>query len=231
VKTAKVTDTAHEEFIPALRFHWLTALYDLVVRITCREKRFKTKMIELAGLEQGEIVLDVGCGSGTLSSMAKQREPSIKLTGVDADANILARARKKAAKARQSIEFIKAYSQDIPLSDSQFDVALSSLFFHHLQRKGKQDTLLEINRLLGKSGRIVIADWGKPTNLLMSLAFLVLRLFDGLSNTRDNARGDMPKLIAGAGFTEVQERATYMTFFGSMKIWTAISAMHAPKAG
>jgi len=210
------------KFIPALRFHWLTALYDLVVRFTCRENRFKTKMIELADFQPGEVVLDVGCGSGTLSSMIKQREPSLNVTGVDADENILARARAKSVRAGQSIDFIKAYSQKIPFSDERFDVVVSSLFFHHLQTKGKHDTLIEIKRLLNSSGRIVIADWGRPSNPLMYLAFLVLRLFDGLSNTSDNARGDIPKLIAGAGFSEVREKAHYMTLFGTMKIWVAV---------
>lgn len=219
----------NEGFIPALRFHWLTPLYDLIVKITCRETTFKSKLVELAEFNPNDVVLDVGCGSGTLSSMAKTAMPSISLTGIDADEKILTQARNKARKRGLHIDFLHAFSQQIPLSELTFSVTVSSLFFHHLHREEKKETLLEMNRLLRKSGRLVIADWGKPTNLAMHLAFLVVRLFDGMSSTSDNARGNMPGLIAEAGFTEVQERASFMTLFGSMKIWTAVKSGNESK--
>ncbi|MBX2943186.1 MAG: hypothetical protein KF860_12650 [Cyclobacteriaceae bacterium] len=56
-----------ESYIPALKFDWLTKLYDPVVGALMPEKQFKSALIEQASLEPGSRVLDFGCGSLTLS--------------------------------------------------------------------------------------------------------------------------------------------------------------------
>ncbi len=54
-------------YIPALRFNWLTEFYDPIVRATTRERTFKSRLIDEAEIEAGHRVLDLGCGTGTLS--------------------------------------------------------------------------------------------------------------------------------------------------------------------
>lgn len=45
----------HEQssYIPALRFHWLTRLYDLVFRWTMPEAVFRSELINQAGMKRG----------------------------------------------------------------------------------------------------------------------------------------------------------------------------------
>jgi ubiquinone/menaquinone biosynthesis C-methylase UbiE len=86
-------------FIPALRFHRLTPLFDAVVAVTVRDRTVKRRVIERAAIADGERVLDVGCGTGTLAIAAARAAPGVHVTGLDADPAILARARKKAAAA------------------------------------------------------------------------------------------------------------------------------------
>ena len=59
-----MTDRA---YIPPLRFHSLTNLYDAVLAWTMREKRFKRRLVVQANIHPGLRVLDLGCGTGTLT--------------------------------------------------------------------------------------------------------------------------------------------------------------------
>ncbi len=53
------------DFLPALRFRWLTPLYDPVLRMAIQEGTFKRRLVEQAKLGAGACVLDLGCGTGT----------------------------------------------------------------------------------------------------------------------------------------------------------------------
>ena len=101
-----------QHFIPALRFDALTRLYDPVVAITSREHGFKRRLIEHARIKDGESVLDLGCGTGTLAIEVKKERPKAKVSGIDADRLILERAKEKAKDAGVKISF----QQGLPTS-------------------------------------------------------------------------------------------------------------------
>lgn len=61
-----------DRYVPALRHDWLTPFYDVIVKFTTRERRFKRALIGQARLEPGLRVLDVATGSGTLALWMKQ---------------------------------------------------------------------------------------------------------------------------------------------------------------
>lgn len=120
------------EYIPALSVNWLTPYYDAVVAATTRERMFKHALIEQAGVESGQEVLDLASGTGTLAIWLKQAEPGALVTGVDGDQAILSIARRKALKANVTVKFDHALSNNLPYPDAHFDRIVSSLFFHHL---------------------------------------------------------------------------------------------------
>ena len=70
-------------FMPALRFHRLTPLFDLVAAVTVRDGELKRRVLACAALAPGEDVLDVGCGTGTLAVQAARAAPGVKVTGPD----------------------------------------------------------------------------------------------------------------------------------------------------
>src|SRR6266498_2948524 len=88
-----------EGYLPALRFRFLTRLYDPAIRLTTREGRFKRMLIDQAAAEPGQRILDLGCGTGTLAIDVKQRQPAAELIGLDADPEMLGQARRKAQDA------------------------------------------------------------------------------------------------------------------------------------
>jgi len=211
------------EFIPALRFKALTHFYDPVVRLTTRERSVKRALIELARVPQGATVVDLGCGTGTLTIWLKQQYPTARVIGLDADPAILEFARTKADVAGIDVEFINSNATDIPLHTGSVDRIVSSLFFHHLLPDIKKRVLSDALRVLAPSGELHVSDWGKPANILMRALFYPVRVLDGFRNTRENIQGLLPALIEEAGAGEVVEQALYNTMFGTLRLLRAVN--------
>ncbi|MEK6807196.1 MAG: class I SAM-dependent methyltransferase [Pseudomonadota bacterium] len=211
-----------DRYVPALAYDWLTPAYDTVVRLTTRESTFKSALLDQANLRVGQQVLDLACGTATLTIAAKQCQPGIEITGMDGDPAILARARTKAARAGVSIHFDPALSCATPYANGQFDRVLCSLFFHHLSTENKRRTFSEIARVLKPSGELHVADWGKAQNPLMRLAFCGIQLLDGFDNTADNVNGQLPALMRDAGFSGVSETRRFPTMWGTLSLYRAI---------
>jgi SAM-dependent methyltransferase len=206
-------------YIPALGYRWLTAAYDPIVRWATREQTFKAALVELIDRAHVERILDLGCGTGTLAILLAERFPDATIVGVDGDPDVLERAVRKRAAGHENLRFDLSRVDRLPYQDNEFDVVASSLVFHHLDRATKQVSLSESLRVLKPGGRLCLADWGKPPNALMRAAFLPVQLLDGFETTRDNVAGDIPRLIAAAGFSDPEEVARFSTPSGSLAIW------------
>lgn len=218
-----MTTTARQGpgYLPALRFARLTPLYVQLIALTMREGTFKRALLDRANLARGQRALDLGCGTGTLTLLAKRQHPGVAVFGLDADPQALAIARAKATRAGLDPMFDEGSATALPYPDDFFDRALSSLLLHHLTRDEKQRALAEAYRVLRPGGELHVADWGAPRNALMRVAFLAVRLLDGFATTADNARGDLPRLFRAADFEAVGECATYATPFGTLALYRA----------
>lgn len=207
-------------YVAALRFRALTALYDPVVAWTTREQTFKARLLDRAELQAGERLLDVGCGTGTLLVAAAEREPGLKLVGLDGDPDVLARAAAKAAAAGAVVELHQGDAGASRLADGSFDVVLSSLIFHHLTVPSKARAIAEISRMLRPGGRVVVADWGRPADPGQWLGFALVRLLDGTAVTRGH-REDIVATLLAEQFADVRETDVMRTVFGTLRIWSA----------
>lgn len=217
--------SAPSNYVPALGYRWLTPLYDSAVRWTTRERTFKRALLAQARLTPGLQVLDLACGTGTLSVWAKQAVPGTHIYGVDGDREVLGRARDKAERAGVEIEFQSGLADQLPYSDASFDRILCSLFFHHLDADGKRRAFAEARRVLNPGGELHVADWGKAANPLMRLAFYGIQLLDGFPNTADNVEGGLPEFMRAAGFQDVAETRQFSTMWGTLSLYRA----NAPK--
>ena len=192
-----------------------------MVAATTREGHFKNRVLDRAAVQNGERVLDLACGTGTLALEVLERAPGARVTGVDADPEILERARRKADKAGAEVAFDEGMSTELPYADETFEVLLSTLFFHHLRDEAKRDTADEIARVVRPGGRVVVADWGRPQDPLMRAAFLPVQLLDGFANTGGNLAGALPGILAGAGLDHVEVTDRIRTPLGTIEVVTA----------
>lgn len=208
----------NEKYIPALSYDWLTPFYDPVVRLTTRDDVFKKALVEQASIEADHRVLDLACGTATLTLLLKLDQPLAEVVGIDGDDKILAIAKKKAKSAGVDIQLDEGMSFDLPYVDEAFDRVTSSLFFHHLTRENKLKTMGEVARVLKPNGEFHVADWGLPANRLMKLTSRFIQLLDGFETTEDSFAGRLPILLTEAGFENVEETRAFNTLFGTIRL-------------
>lgn len=209
-------------FIPALRFDWLTRFYDPILRATLKEEPVKRRLVEQVGLRARHRVLDLGCGTATLTMMLAAACPEAEIVGLDADSRALAIARDKIRRAGVAVELVESRADEAPFPPASFDRIVSSLVFHHLDTEGKRRTLARARELLRPGGELHILDWGRAGGAVMRIAFLPVQLLDGFRTTTDNVRGRLPALIAEAGFDDVAETHRERTMLGVLSLYRAV---------
>lgn len=209
------------KYIPALRFKWLTPLYDALIGITMPEKNIKEQLIDYAAIADGINVLDFGCGTATLTIMAKQSHPGAKLTGIDVDAEILNKATQKIKEKKVDIFLLDYDGLKLPFQTNSFERVISCLVFHHLDTDTKQKALAEIFRVLNKNGQLHIADFGRSASWAQRTLFNMIRGLDGFKSTDANAKGLLPKFISDAGFKNIEIKKRFKTMFGEVQIISA----------
>lgn len=214
--------TGHSTYIPSLRYNWLTQFYDWLLSTFLRERTFKSTLIESIRPRTPKHILDIGCGTCTLSLMIEEAFPEACISGLDGDPVVLAIAKKKLTKAHSKIKLVQAMSYSMPLSNNLFHVVTCSLMLHHLNAEAKASTLRECYRVVQPNGTIAVADWGKPSNFLMRLVFYLVQLLDGFETTTDNVKGNIPSFIEKAGFSEVNELKKVDTFLGTISIYQGL---------
>lgn len=116
------------------------------------------------GLRDGMSVLEVGSGPGFITGQLLEMLPSSRLTCVDLDPVLLARARSYLADNAARVDFIEASILDTGLPDNSFDFAYARLIFQHLP--DRVGAAREILRLLKPGGRLVILDVDDDLNML-----------------------------------------------------------------
>ena len=210
-----MSESTTKPFIPALGVDWLTPFYDVVAWLL-GDRAVKERLIAQAAIAPGQDVLDLGSGTGTLALMVKEHHPDAHVTGVDIDPRIVAMARRKAATAAVDVRFVDGSATDPPFAPGSFDRVLTTLVLHHLTTPQKRAALAAARRLLRPGGELHVADWGRPQNALMRLAATSFRVFDGSETTAANLAGELPALIADAGFVDVRETEHRMTPFGTL---------------
>jgi ubiquinone/menaquinone biosynthesis C-methylase UbiE len=214
------TSQSHTErdYIPGMGKHYLLPFYDVAHRVFGL-RPIHQQMITLAGLRDGNQVLDIGCGTGNLLRSTGKRHPKAELTGLDPDPKALARAWRKARRAGLTMRLDRGFAQELPYPDGSFDRVFSSLMLHHLDSTSKDELLAEVQRVLRPDGLLVLAD----------------AVFDEHNHghrsrrpdlVRDNVGDRVAQRIAAAGFTVEPTRTTPLRIGGNVGVVLARPAAH-----
>src|SRR3954449_2787987 len=149
------------DYLPAFGKDSLLPFYDVLTRVLGMGKLYDN-LVAQAGLTDGLRVLEIGCGTGNVTTRAKRVAPGADVVGTDPDPLALARAQRK-SRGLSGIRFERAYAQELPFADGEFDRVLSSMMLHHLDEDVKAGSLAEVHRVLRPGGRLHIVDIGGHT--------------------------------------------------------------------
>jgi 2-polyprenyl-3-methyl-5-hydroxy-6-metoxy-1,4-benzoquinol methylase len=158
-------------------------------------------------VRQGMRVLEIGCGTGTLTAMMAAR--GAQVSGIDAAPAMLAEAEKKVAAEglaeHVSLKYMDAALVGERFPPASFDLIVSTLVFSELTPDEQRYVLEACASLLAPNGRLLIADEVIPSGALRRLLFTLVRLplvllTWLLTRTTTNALHDFDSLLDQSGF-------------------------------
>ena len=192
--------------------HWATH-YDLFSSLVgMGVNRPNSRMvIDLAGVQPGDNVLDVACGTGNLTLTAQGYAGSTgNVHGIDAAPEMIELARKKAARLRSPVHFDVGLAEQLAFPDGTFDVVISRLAIHHLPDDLKRRAFAEILRVLKPGGHLLIADFKPPSNPILGH---ITSAVVGSHMMRTDI-SSLPSMLTAAGFVDVASGPTRSAFLG-----------------
>ncbi|HEY5926481.1 MAG TPA: methyltransferase domain-containing protein [Kofleriaceae bacterium] len=207
-----------ERYVPALGFHWLTALYDPMIRAWSAATRMRRSVIDAMELQPGMRVLELGAGPGRLAIQIKRAHPDVAVEAVDVDIKMVARARRNAAVAGVDVAFREADMTQLPELGT-FDRVYSTMTFHHLRPEDKQAALAMARRVLRPGGSFVVADFNKPRGPVQWALFTwIQQPLDGFHNTTPHRDGRYERNVRDA-FGQVRSAAVWKTVAGTVEMF------------
>ena len=114
--------------------------------------------VEVARLAPDDVVLDIGCGSGTVVRLAAALVSQGRVIGIDPAPAMLRIATEQTASdpARDRIEYLDGGAESIPLDGASVTVALAIHTVHHWY--DMEIGLAEVVRVLALGGRLIISE-------------------------------------------------------------------------
>lgn len=158
-------------------------------------RRIWTRLAAASGAAAGDQVVDIGCGTGYFASrVAPLVLPGGSVTGIDPSPNMTAYAE---AHSPDQCSFMVASAEKLPFEDAVFDLAVSSLAFHHIPHMLWHQSMAEIFRVLRPGGALFLVDFRPPRAPLRIRRLLAMT---GAEHVLDDPRPQLRKLITETGF-------------------------------
>jgi SAM-dependent methyltransferase len=130
-------------------------------------RRLAPLLIRFGGLSDGDRVLDVGCGTGSLTLTWPEIANIAGVTGIDLTEPYLESARARNTDRR--ISFQQADARALPFEDNSFDRAFSMLVLQFIPDAARAVT--EMRRVVRPGGTVTAAVWdvygGMPSARMM----------------------------------------------------------------
>jgi len=194
-------------------------------------RRLAPLLIEFAGVEDGERLIDVGCGTGSLTFALLNTRNPVELTAIDNSEIYLEAAR--AAGADPRLRFEQADACALPFADGSFDRALALLVLQFVPKP--ELAVAEMRRVVRPGGTVAAAVWDHFGGFVMQRMFWDTAAV--LDPAADRARaenylrpvtrpGELRDLWTRVGFDEVRDTmlAIRMEYASFDDFWSPLAA-------
>jgi enediyne biosynthesis protein CalE5 len=179
-----------------------------------------TKLVELAGIEPGDVVLDVAGGYGEPSlTAARTVGPRGRVVCTDVSPEMLAFGRERAAAAGlDNIEFVASDAEQLDFDIGSFDAVLSRAGLMFLPDVA--GTLHRLHTFLKPGGRLAASVWGPQPTVQFTAAMPIIIAELQLPPPPPGRPGifalsdadKLAALVAGAGFHDVETGTIKVVF-------------------
>ena len=184
----------------------------------------RNAVVELAEIKAGDKVLDVCCGTGDQAFYYLRKGAVV--TGIDRDPGMIKLAEKERERQEfNNVNFRLGSAAKLTFRDGFFDCASISLAIHEMNRDERSEVVLEMKRVVKKSGNLIFVDFKVPlpnnsiARLIKAVEFLAGK--DNYSHFRDYiAQGGLNQLLKENRLT-VQKGSLYKS--GNVQIIRAIN--------
>lgn len=102
-------------------------------------------------------VLDLGCGTGAVTSAVLERVPGARVRAVDPAPQMRQVSQRRFA-SDERVEVLPGTGTDLPAREGEFDFVVSNLAIHHIPRALKEACAGEVARVLKPGGKLVYGD-------------------------------------------------------------------------
>lgn len=194
-------------------------------------RRLAPSLIRFGGLSEGDRVLDMGCGTGSLIFALPDFADVASASGID-----LAEPYVTAARARNTdrrFTFDVGDARALPYPDSSFDRAFSLLVLHFIPEARK--AVEEMCRVVRPGGTIAAAVWdgygGQPfARILWDIAGVLDPTLERPLFRPLNGPGEMKKLWLDLGLRDVEQVSllTHMEFQSFEDYWAPFASGEGP---
>ena len=151
-------------------FHSVAEEYDLMNDVMSfgMHRLWKRMLLELSGLSENAIALDIASGTGDIPKLISQKFPSSHIHVTDINESMLTLGKERSINENfyQNCSFALASGEKLPYQDQMFD--LVTIGFGLRNFTDKQAGLREMKRVLRPAGILLILEFSKPTNSLFS---------------------------------------------------------------
>jgi SAM-dependent methyltransferase len=173
-------------------------------------RRLAPLFLDFAGSAAGERVVDVGCGTGSLSLALVERSAVKAIEAIDFEPDFVAALQEKIGQA--PITARRGDACSLPFADASFDRALSLLVLHFVS--DAQQAAREMRRVVRPGGVVAVSVWdtygGMPSQRIF---WDTVTAIEPSADGRRAATmfrpatqpGDLPNLLNGAGLTDIRE--------------------------
>jgi ubiquinone/menaquinone biosynthesis C-methylase UbiE len=184
------------------------------------------QFIDFVGVKDGERLLDIGCGTGSLAFTAAALMRRSEIVGIDRSASFIEYARSRASDAR--VRFDTGDALSLPYPDDSFDKCLSMLVIQFILDVRR--AVAEMARVTRQGGAVAACVWDKNDDELHCVFWDSAAELDPeaeqLRDARGYVDGQLSTLWVESGFTNVKEAA-----FAISPEFESFDAFWTPLAG